>query len=228
MKKEKEQNWKSNEIDNLIMEHLFMMFKCTTKDAVNVTVNYAKFMATINVTPDNYPVFFRLLQSGNHWVIDALLNKKEPEDLFTVVQPTNTYILTECIKILNNGKPGGIYPNLLRIILQLIKLCFEDPNLGYNLYPLSTNEINSIGKHLNEEESHDSPVNGKILHLLDRIASLNTPGLLPPRTKEIESIATQANSIRGKFLDPLKNLSEAIPRELLSKGDYTKTEIAPG
>jgi hypothetical protein len=70
-------------------------------------------------------------------------------------------------------------------------------------------------------------VNRTILHILDRIATLADPGSLPVTDEAMQDVATQANNIRGKFLDMTKHLQEAIPTELLKRGDYRKKEIAP-
>jgi hypothetical protein len=64
------------------------------------------------------------------------------------------------------------------------------------------------------------------LNILDKVASLIDPGR-PEEDQEIMAVATQANNIRGKFLDMNKSLNEAIPDLLLQTEDYTKLEIAP-
>ena len=98
---------------------------------------------------------------------------------------------------------------------------------GYKLYSLSITDVNNLGKHLDKSSETKLRLNNIILHILDRIASLYNIGGLPPATKEMEKIGTQANNIRGKFLDPTKNLNEAIPVKVLEKDDYKKYEIKP-
>jgi len=63
--------------------------------------------------------------------------------------------------------------------------------------------------------------------ILDKIASLMDPGTLEDEDIEIMKVATQANNIRGKFLDMTKHLNEALPELLLNKGDYTEGEVPP-
>ena len=173
-----------------------------------------------------YPIFLKLLQTNNHWVVDALIDENDPENFFKKVQP-NSYIISECIKLLAKWKPGAIYVKILLIIFEILRISFEDPDMGFRLYPLSTNNINQIGKYLDESQAYDSPVNTKILHILDRISSVNRPGGLPPKTEEMGKVATQANNIRGKFLDPAKHLSESIPYKILARGDSKKAETPP-
>ena len=83
-----------------------------------------------------------------------------------------------------------------------------------------------LPKHLDEKKDQRDPVNATLLYILDKIASLLDPGNIIT-DEELLQIATQANNIRGKFLDVTKKLSEAIPDVLLKKGDYNVDEIPP-
>ena len=65
-----------------------------------------------------------------------------------------------------------------------------------------------------------------ILTILDKIASLIDPGR-DEEDADIIAVATQANNIRGKFLDFTKNLKEAIPDLLLETSDYKTLEVKP-
>ena len=65
-----------------------------------------------------------------------------------------------------------------------------------------------------------------ILTILDKVASLIDPGR-PEENQEITAVATQANNIRGKFLDFTKHLVEAIPDLLLETSDYKTLEVKP-
>ena len=54
------------------------MFDCKDADGVDATVTYAKFMSKVELDSDNYPVFLKLLQFENHWVVDSLIGEKDP------------------------------------------------------------------------------------------------------------------------------------------------------
>ena len=219
-------NWSQGEINKLMMEHLLSMMDCSTQYGVDVALGYARYMAQIGLNPDNYPIFFKILETNNHWVIDALLADHEPASFLEPVQP-NTYILSQCFKLLSHYNPGGMYGKTLLVILYIISKSYEDAKEGNRLYPLTPEDINSIGKYLVNIKNQDTPVSRLILHILDRIAMLMNPGGLPPENKVVENVAIQANSIRGKFLDPSKKLHESIPVLLLKTEEFSESETKP-
>lgn len=216
--------WGDQEVNGLELSLLHDMFDCSTQEGVDVAYMYAKFMAKKTITPDNYPIFLRLFETGNHWVVDALLGKNNPETFFKVIQP-NSFIISRCVEILTNMNRGEIYPNLFLVLLGILKTAYEDAKHGLKIFPLTPDDINSIGKHLDENHDQNYPVNRAVLHILDRIAGIADPVI--PEDQTLAKTANQANNIRGKFLDQSKKLSEAIPDLLLKVGDYTKNEVAP-
>lgn len=225
MKKEKIKTWWSEkEINDLELSFLHKMFDCSTQEGVDAAYSYAKFLSKEGLNPDNYPLFLKLFSTGNHWIVDALLENNDPDKFFKVVQP-NSFILSFCIEMLRNKKAGEIYPKLFLVILGILNVAYENPTEGYKIYPLTVEDVNNIGKQLDKSLGQKDNVNKAVLHLLDRLSDL--VGNLPPENKIIEQVATQANKIRGKFLDETKRLDEAIPPELLVRGDYKKNEIKP-
>jgi len=218
--------WTEEEINRLELFYLHKMFDCDTVGGVDATVTFARYMAEVKLNPDNYPIFLKLLQFENHWVVDALLGNANPESFFEPVQP-NRFILSSCFQMFTRWKPGGIYPKSLIVLIGLLKKVYENPQEGYRIYPPTIADINNLGKHLDESQDQRYPLNQVLLHILDRIASLSDPGGLPVTDKALGDVATQANNIRGKFLDITKHLREAIPAELLKRGDYAKKEIDP-
>jgi hypothetical protein len=179
----------------------------------------------IGLNPDNYSVYFRLLESGNPYVVDALVGAGDPSRFFGTIQP-NSFMLKECFRMLTKWKPGGIYPKALLIIYGLLTVCFKDPDEGYRLYPLTVNDVNNLGKHLDKTKDQMEPLNRIVLTVLDEISSLIEPQRPQPPI-EVQDVALQANNIRGKFLDMTKKMNEVIPDILLERGDYTANEVKP-
>jgi hypothetical protein len=218
--------WTEKEIDGLSLGYMKDILLAQEEYGAFAAVALAHYLVNkIGLTPDNYPIYFRLIESGNKWVIDTLVADKDPAKFMGSIQP-NTFMLKECFRMLTRWKPGEIYPTALVIIFGLLAQCFEVPEEGYRLYPLTVTDINNLGKHLDKSKDQMDPLNRTVLSVLDRISSLIEPQK-PMPSKEIQDVALQANNIRGKFLDMTKKLSESIPDILLVRGDYSQAEIRP-
>jgi len=218
--------WPQEEIDALELSFLKEIFSCRDKLGVSAAVRYAAFMAKkVGLNSDNYPVFFELIETGNQWVVNTLLQDLPPENFFKPVQ-LNSFMIGEALRMLTQWQTGGVYPKSLQIIFGILKLAYENPVEGYRLYPLSIPEVNNLGKHLDKSKDQRDPLNRVILSILDKVASLVEPGK-EIKDKATLDVATQANNIRGKFLDLEKTLDEAIPELLLKRGDYTEFEVGP-
>ncbi len=218
--------WSEAEIDNLELRYMNDIIACGDQYSTFVAVAFAHYLVNkIGLNPDNYTVYFRLLESGNHYVVDALVGKGDPSRFFGNIQP-NTFMLKECFRMLTQWRPGGIYPKALLIIYGLLTVCFKDPEEGYRLYPLTVTDVNNLGKHLDKTKDQMEPLNRIVLTVLDEISSLIEPQKPQPPI-EVQDVALQANNIRGKFLDMTKKLNEAIPDILLERGDYTANEAKP-
>lgn len=218
--------WSEREIDALKLGYLNDIIECKEGYSVFAAFAFAHYLVNkIGLTPDNYSVFFRLIESGNKYVIDALVGENDPSKFLGKIQP-NSFMLKECFRMLTRWKAGEVYPKALLIIYGLLTVCYKDPDEGYRLYPLTVSDINNLGKHLDKGQGQMEPLNRIVLSVLDEVAGLIEPQKpMPPR--EVQDVALQANNIRGKFLDQTKKLSEAIPDLLLERGDYSANIIAP-
>jgi hypothetical protein len=218
--------WSENEIDALKLGYINDIIDCKDGYSTFAAVAFSHYVVNkIGLNPDNYPVFFRLIESGNPWVIDTLVGEKEPSKFLGNIQP-NTFMLKDCFRMLTNWKAGEVYPKALVIIYGLLTLCYRVPEEGYRLYPLTVSDVNNLGKHLDKSKDQMDPLNRTILTTLDRLASLIEPQK-PMPTNEVKDVALQANNIRGKFLDMTKQLNEAIPDVLLQRGNYEEKIVKP-
>jgi hypothetical protein len=217
-----EEAWTRESIMDVEIGIIERMIGCRTVEAVEASISYAQFLRMSGLTNDNYPLFLRLLEVENHWVIDSLIGEKDPFLLLSSIHPNN-YLILSAYKLLTNWHPGGIYPKTLAIILGVLQAAFSSPKDGYRIYNVSINDVNNLGKHLNKELGQDDPNNRVILNILDRLGSLAGTTEKP----EIEQMARQANSIRTFFFDKRKKMEEIIPQVLLVKSDYIAKEVAP-
>ncbi len=217
-----EEAWSKESITGVEINIIERMIGCRTVEAVESSISYARFLRLSGLTNDNYPLFLKLLEVENHYVIDSLLGDKDPFLLLSSIHPNN-YVLLSSFKLLTNWHPGGIYPKTLAIVVGVMQAAYCSPKDGYKIYNVSISDINNLGKHLNKELGQDDPNNRTVLNILDWLGSLAGTTDNP----DIEQMARQANSIRAFFFDKRKKMEDVIPQVLLVKSDYIAKEIAP-
>ena len=196
---------------------------CRTQEAVEASITYARFLSKTGLTYENYPLFVKILEIGNHWVIDALIGDRDPFLFFSSIQP-NDKILRACFRLLAERHPGGLYAKSLSVILGVLQATYNNPEDGFKIYPLTVSDVNALGKHLDEEIGQEDSLNRCILDILDKVALLEG---LEDHTREMEELAIHANEIRNHFYDDTKSLSEVIPPVLMVRMDCKDFEVAP-
>jgi hypothetical protein len=205
-------------VENHIINNIFA---CRTMDAVEAAITYSAFLRRSGLTNENYPLFLKLLEMDNHYVIDSLLGSTDPFLFLTPIQPTK-HLVSTTFRLLTNWHPGGIYPKTLAIVLGSLQAAYSYAKDGYKIHKVAINDVNNLGKHLNKEKGQDESVNRAILDILDRLASLEGQG-----DDEMELIARQCNVIRGNYFDKRRKMEDAIPQVLLVKSDYLVKEVLP-
>lgn len=208
------------EIENFMLRGIL---GCRTPEAVEAAITYAQFLNKTGLTNENYPLFIKVLEIGNHWVIDALIGERDPFLFFSSIQP-NYEILGACFALLAERHPGAIYAKSLSVILGILQAAYNVPIDGYHLYDLSVSDVNSLGKHLDEESGQEDSLNRVILDILDKVSHLEG---LEPDNRNLEEVAIHANEIRNFFFDETKHLNEVIPPVLLVRMDFKKFEVSP-
>lgn len=194
------------EIENHLLQGIF---GCRTTEAVEASITYGRFLSSVGITPENYPVFLRMLEIENHWVIDALIGERDPFLLLSGVQP-NEFIVSRILAMMTRWHKGGIYHKNLSVILGVLQSVYSSPRDGYRIYGLSIADSNALGKHLDKAKGQDDPLNRAILEVLDKIAELEDVG-----NNEMEEVAIHASEIRNSFFDDRKKVEDVIPPVLL-------------
>jgi hypothetical protein len=205
------------EIENALLQGIF---GCRTTEAVEAAITYARFVSSVGISPENYPVFLKVLEIENHWVIDALVGDRDPFLLLSPVQP-NEFIVGRIFSMMTRWHKGGIYSKNLSVILGVLQSVYSSPNDGYRIYPLSIADVNALGKHLIKESGQDDPLNRAILEILAQLSELQSAD-----NADIEEIAIHASSVRNAFFDNRKQMEEVIPPVLLVAVD-DRREIPP-
>lgn len=225
MQRWEERGWQEEDLNKLELGFLQEIFKNLEGVSVDATIAYASYLNFIGANSDNYPIYLKLIGMRNHWVVDALIGDNDPETFFSHVQ-MNYFIIKACFEAFKAAPRGGLYPKSLNVFLGMLQVTYKNQLEGYRVYPLTITDVNNLGKHLNEESDQRDPLNMSILTILDKVASLIDPGR-DEEDADIIAVATQANNIRGKFLDFTKSLKEAIPDLLLETSDYKTLEVKP-
>jgi hypothetical protein len=205
------------EIENSLLQGIL---SCRTTESVEAAITYSKFLSSVGITPDNYPVFLKILEIENHWVIDALIGERDPFLMMSSVQP-NTYIVNRIFAMMTKWHKGGIYSKNLSVILGVLQSVYSSPRDGFRIYPLNIADLNALGKHLTKENGQDDPLNRVILEILNHLSKLENEG-----NTEEEEIAIHASAIQNAFFDNRKQLENVIPPVLLVATDE-RVEIPP-
>jgi hypothetical protein len=217
---DRDTSWDEDKITDIETRLLQGVFGCRTTEAVEAAINYAAFLNRVGISPENCPVFLRMLEIENHWVIDSLIGERDPFLLLSAVQP-NMFIVSRIFSMLTKWHKGGIYPKSLSVILGVLQSVYSSPRDGYRIYPLTIADCNALGKHLDKGKGQDDPQNRVILEVLEKIAELENPEHPP-----MEEVAVHASAIRNAFFDDRKKMEDVIPPVLLVTVD-DRIEIPP-
>jgi hypothetical protein len=207
------------QIENKLLQQIMA---ARTGEAVEAATGYARFLRLSGLDTENYPLFLKMLEIENHWVLDALLGTSDPFLLLSTIPP-NRYLVSKCFILLTRWRPGGIYPKTLAIVLGVLQNAYSSPRDGYKIYKLSVADVDNLGKHLEKDKGQNDERNRCILDILDRIGSLEGLRWDP----SMEAVARQGHKIRGNFFDNTKMLEDCIPQVLLVRGDYRQEETSP-
>lgn len=215
-----EEVWDEKSIAEIETRLLQGSLGCRSTEAVESATTYAKFLSSVGITPENCPVFLRMLEIENHWVIDALIGERDPFLLLSGVQP-NKYIVGRIFAMMMRWHRGGIYHKNLGVILGVLQSVYSSARDGYRIYPLSIADVNALGKHLDKETGQDDPLNRVILEILDKLSELEASG-----HSEMEEVAIHTANVRQAYFDDRKSMEDVIPPVLLVTLD-DRAEIPP-
>ncbi len=210
------ENWTEEQIQEIENRLLQGIFQCRTTEAVEASITYSGFLSTIGITPENCPLFLKILEIENHWVIDALIGERDPFLLLSAVQP-NDYIVHRIFGMMTKWHKGGIYEKNLSVILGVLQSVYSSPKEGYRIYPLTIANLNAMGKHLDKDKGQDDPLNRIILEILDKLSELEGTG-----NSDMEEVAIHASNIRNAFFDERLKMDGVIPPVLLVTFDERK------
>ena len=213
-------SWIEARIAELEVKYLERVFACETPEAVEAAVTYAAHLARVGLTPESCPVFLRLLEIRNPWVIDALVGDQDPYQLLSRIQP-GPRLVSHVFATLERWKRGGVGSKNLAAALGVLRSVYAAPREGFRIFPLKLGDLHSLAKHLDKKAGQDEPNNRVILDCLDKLSSLDNP-----ENPDMDRIAVQSSAIRNAFFDETRKLEDVIPPNLLDIEDKVK-EVSP-
>ena len=116
------------------------VFGTATPIQVGSSMAFAKYLSHVGITAKNYPLFLKIVETNNRWVVDELVGDRDPRLFFTVVRP-NTGFIRRAFELLSAWHPGQIYSKVLLTVLGAIEYSFHKPDDGFNIYRLSITDL---------------------------------------------------------------------------------------
>ena len=214
--------WSEKELSDLLVNAVTRFMKCDSQHSVEAAVEFAKYLNMKKLDSDNYPIFLELLKNENGNVTDALVGEDNVFEFFKNVQP-NYYIIDFCFKVLYKYSPGGVHDKTLELIFGVLYTNYHRAREGFILYPITIENLNSLGKFLDKSKKQSDNVNRFILDILSDIAEYTTQD----ENDEVNKISAHAIAIRNAFYDRRLEMSGVMPEEILERKNYMETLINP-
>jgi len=215
--------WNEEDLYKLQVQAVSRFMRCDTPQAVEASVEFARYLNAQGLDSDNYPLFLEILRNENMYVTEALIGRERAFDLFTRVQP-NPYIMRFCFQVLRTYKPGGVNDLTLELIFGILYRGYHSAKEGNALYPLTLEDVNAVGKFLDKDRPQSDPINRFILDILADIAEHRS---LNNEDPVVDKNSAHATAIRNAYFDRTRAMTSVMPPEILSRGDYIATTVQP-
>lgn len=210
--------------DRFKQEYLYGVLKCDDLRSASALHTYAAFLNKLPQQNDLLPLYLKVFQTNNQYAVDALLKDKDPWVFFDFVRIANPYVVDEIFVTFNTFKRNLTYHKTLQVFCRLLKRLYGTGRAGYDVYPLSIHELNSLAKYLDESKGQSDALNREILDILIGLSDLD-------RTNEVDisksAIGKQASRIRSDFLDDKRTLHKSFPDLLLERDSKVDLGIQP-
>lgn len=194
---------------------------CNTPEAVDAAAALARVISREGMTNRNYLLFLVLMETNNPYVIEVLLDGRNPFVLFAPIKP-NWFLIKETFRILAKYKSSELSENALRALLGVVQNAYKTSKYGYKIYPLNMSDVYNIGKYLDKGKDQNDDRNRLLLEILYDIYFVG----IDSQDKSTIQVGIKANDIRMAFFDNTKRMVDAIPHVLLVQ-DLERPPIEP-
>ena len=215
--------WSEEDLYKLQVQAVSRFMKVDSAQAVEASVEFARYLGGKGLDGDNYPLYLEILRDENRYVVEALIGREKAFDLFTRVQP-NSYIVGFCFQMLRAYAPGGVYDRTLEMIFGVIYRCYHSAKEGHALYPLTIEDVNAVGKFLDKDKDQNDPINRFVLDILADIGEYRSINNEDPA---VDKNSSHATAIRNAFFDRRRAMASVMPAEILERKNYESTLVKP-
>ncbi len=216
----------SFDFDEIIMQNrqiiLEGIFGVSSPIQVGSSMAFAKYLGHVGITSRNYLLFLKIIETNNKWVVDELLEDRDPRLLFSSIRP-NAYLIRHALELISSWHPGQIYEKVLLAVLGTVEYTYHKPDTGYDIYPIEVADLQNIGKFLDEDKDQLDATNSLILEIFDRMTKLGQMDYTPHKA----GISRLAFNMRDAFFDNTKSLKDTIPEVLLVRLNRESREVRP-
>jgi len=211
--------------DQFKQRYLNEVFQCQDVRASSALYAYAGYLnKKLPQRFDDIPLYLEIFRTNHCYAIDALLNGFVARRFFDFIKVPNTYLLRVIFEILGAQQKNTLYRSTLHVFCGLLKRVYRNPNEGYRLYPTRVEDINNLGKYLDESKDQNFDTNRDILDILAFISEMDQVG---QEEMTPQHVAWQANRIRSDFFDHKRSLQQSLTRVLLDKAPSPLPVIMP-
>lgn len=187
--------------------------KCESEHAVKASVEFVKFLNHQGLDNENYPFYMKLFLLENDEVIHAFLSDGTVLNSLKRLK-RGQKLLKLCFELLERFSLDTVYEKTLETLLVILNQTYRTAASGLGIYPLSLNELNYIGKFLDERKPQAHKINRIILDILADLGDLTTKETTEPAWMEV---CARANKMRNVFFDNRVTMDGIIPDTMLAK-----------
>lgn len=205
-------------------QYLYDVLAAKDVEAATALFAYAQFLNRHPLRYEYFPLYIKIFETNNRYAIDALLEGYEHGSFLDMVIIPNHYVVKKIFDLLTFHSANSLYEKTVIVLCGFVRRVYQMVQDGYRIYQPTISDVNSLAKHLNEEESQDFPGNRTILDILHYLSGLDD---LNETNKQKLDVGRQANRIRGDFLDDKRKLVQSVTNTLLQKAEEVDYGIVP-
>lgn len=215
---------KEAEFHRFLQKTIYEIIECRDVRAATALHAYTSFLNRKPFRYDFIPLYLKIFETNNRYVVDALLSGHVPARFFDFVRVPNQFVMRRIFEIMTMYPKNVFYQQTLKVFLGLLKRVYRVATEGYRIYPINISDLNSFGKFLDEKKKQDFHLNRDILDILLFLTELDEDGDINPQK---QALARHASRIRSDFFDQKRSLIQSMTEVILRSSDDEGPGISP-